>query len=92
MSRSPSGKFSTKPYIRKYVLDRDGWKCRDCGKPSERLEVHHIIPVYKGGTGEPANLITLCVGCHLVRHGKIRETDKTETLTEWAKFAKELEK
>jgi hypothetical protein len=25
------------------VLDRDGWRCQDCGS-AERLEVHHLNP------------------------------------------------
>ena len=82
------GRF-TEP-ARNYVLTRDGYKCRDCGKHAARLEVHHIIPVYKGGTGEPANLITLCVGCHLERHRRIRQDDIPET--DWDRFTKELEK
>lgn len=46
--------------------------CQWCGG-SDRLEVHHIIPVHLGGPMyEPANAITLCyakgIACHL-RHG-----------------------
>jgi len=31
-------------------------------------EIHHIIPVYKGGTFNNKNLILLCIPCHKKRH------------------------
>lgn len=37
--------------------------CQKCGA-REGLIVHHIIPVSKGGTNRPVNLITLCQACH----------------------------
>lgn len=60
--------------IRKKVFKRDGGKCRDripstgavCGKPGR--EVHHIIPLGRGGTTTMGNLITLCDDCHDRRH------------------------
>lgn len=33
-----------------------------------QLEVHHILPVSKGGGDEQKNLITLCKKCHKKRH------------------------
>lgn len=59
------------------ILYRDNFTCRDCGKflayknehgvyipIDEGAEVHHIIPVSKGGGDEPSNLTTLCSECH----------------------------
>lgn len=34
------------------------------------LEIHHIIPVIKGGLNKLKNLILLCPDCHKKRHGK----------------------
>lgn len=48
----------------KKILERDGYKCQICGG-TDRLEVHHIKPQAKGGKHFPANLITLCLDCHL---------------------------
>lgn len=41
--------------------------CASCGS-KERLEVHHIIPVYKGGTNIKKNLRVLCHDCHNQLH------------------------
>ena len=51
--------------LRRYVLDRDGWRCRECGKAG-LLEVHHVQPIRDGGAAWDAdNLRTLCRGCHI---------------------------
>ena len=52
------------------VMERDGWKCRDCGAEGETLHVHHCH-YEKGGPWEtPDNLLmTLCADCHEVRQG-----------------------
>ena len=45
------------------ALKRDGFKCRHC--PSRKdLQVHHIVPLEKGGTDDLSNLLTLCDECH----------------------------
>lgn len=53
--------------IAKAVKVRDGYCCKVCGR-SENLEVHHIIPLSKGGTNSKANLICICAKCHDKRH------------------------
>lgn len=55
--------------LRMEILDRDGLRCRVCGKSPDderylTLEVHHIKPWEEGGITEPFNLITLCHLCH----------------------------
>jgi hypothetical protein len=49
--------------IRKGVLKRDRYRCQGCGG-TQRLRVHHIIPISAGGSDDPSNLITLCSDCH----------------------------
>ncbi len=51
------------PAVRKQVWARDGKACRKCGK-SEKLELHHIIPVAENGSDEAENLVPLCTACH----------------------------
>ena len=51
--------------LRLEILHRDGYRCRTCGRAG-RLEVDHITPISKGGDPwNPANLQSLCRGCHL---------------------------
>jgi hypothetical protein len=55
------------------ILQRDNWTCQRCGaRPGEgprvHLQVHHEVWVKRGGTNDPANLITLCVACHAGVH------------------------
>lgn len=71
---------------------RDNFTCQDCGEihnyvnehgmnipvDDGQLEVHHIIPLSKGGGNEPENLITLCKRCHKERHKKMRESEAKE--------------
>lgn len=54
-----------------YVLTRDGYKCKLCGKKNAILDVHHIIWRSKGGGNKPSNLLTVCHdNCHLAIHKK----------------------
>lgn len=46
---------------------RDGNRCVCCSS-TDRLQVHHIIPLSKNGTNSQSNLITLCEKCHASRH------------------------
>jgi 5-methylcytosine-specific restriction endonuclease McrA len=49
------------------ILDRDGWRCQQCGS-SMNLQVHHMT--HRGQLGDDAeeNLITLCSTCHQLVH------------------------
>ncbi len=53
-------------YDRRAILKRDGYTCQNCMKEfkEERLEVHHVMPVSKGGSDSLRNLVTLCIDCH----------------------------
>jgi len=68
--RLPSSmKASVWRMIRDGVIERDGSRCRLCGKdlanvPSWMTEVHHVRPKSAGGADHPTNLITLCAMCH----------------------------
>src|SRR4051812_13450841 len=52
---------------RKAALARDSYRCQECGS-SEHLEVHHIQPLYLGGTHALPNLQTLCYPHHRAKH------------------------
>jgi len=49
------------------VLERDNWRCQNCGC-AQNLEVHHrTLRSQQGDDSEP-NLITLCNSCHSNEH------------------------
>jgi 5-methylcytosine-specific restriction endonuclease McrA len=51
-----------------------GWKCVYCGGPYETID--HVIPLSRGGTSHPVNLVPACRACNYAKHAK--------TLKEWA--------
>lgn len=53
------------------VLNRDGWKCQNCGRGS-KLQVHHISFRSALGDDDMGNLITLCFSCHELAHRRTR--------------------
>lgn len=56
--------------ISKAVIARDGHQCVRC--PSTvGLEVHHIVPLSRGGLTVMSNMITLCRTCHDQRHSHL---------------------
>ena len=67
--RRPRLKLDPEGYtkVRNQVLERDGWRCQDCGSMKD-LQVHHKKFRSKLGGDVIENLITLCVICHRVRH------------------------
>lgn len=61
------------PRVRREVLARDRHRCRTPGCHHTRfLEVHHVVARQRGGTNEPANLVTLCSACHRLWHERGR--------------------
>jgi 5-methylcytosine-specific restriction endonuclease McrA len=68
--KQPRQKLDPESYeaLKNEVLERDGWRCQDCGS-AKMLEVHHVKPRSKLGDDASDNLITLCVDCHGRRHG-----------------------
>ncbi len=48
------------------VLDRDGWKCTECGEHESELQVHHryYAKDRKPWEYEGTALVTLCDPCH----------------------------
>lgn len=53
--------------IRHQILERDDFRCLDCGASAATgavLEVDHTIPISKGGSNDLSNLRTLCTDCN----------------------------
>lgn len=75
-SRNPEIK---KKYGRVWKRIRDSYVkehpfCEECyanGKLTPVDEVHHIVPVSKGGTHDRNNLMSLCRSCHNKIHHEL---------------------
>lgn len=57
---------------RKKLKEIRNYKCVKCGN-NYRLQIHHIIPLSKGGSNKIENLEFVCRNCHLKLH---RQEDK----------------
>ncbi len=67
--RVERGKVTNK--MRFAIYERDGWRCRKCGRRRDDLEVDHIIPIAKGGKSTFDNLQTLCHRCNVKKGANI---------------------
>lgn len=83
--------------LRFEILKRDGHRCRYCGATAyeRRLHVDHVIPESKGGTDDPANLVTACSDCNggksdiLLDETKLPAGETTEGMLEHAEQIRE---
>lgn len=57
---------------RQEIYARDGYTCRLCGQQSNRLTLHHVLPVWARPdlAGDDANVVSLCRPCHLSVNGR----------------------
>ena len=70
--------------LRFEIFRRDGYACRYCGRraPAVILEVDHQIPVSRGGTDHPDNLISACLDCNRGKGPLMAEWEPDE-LAQW---------
>ncbi len=75
IGRSPISKN-----LRYKILVRDNFTCQYCGakQPEVKLEVDHRIPVSKGGTNDPDNLVTACFDCNRGKRDLLLEPDQRQ--------------
>ncbi|QXW27104.1 HNH endonuclease [Acinetobacter johnsonii] len=72
----PVSRYVRDPKVIAWVLDRAQGKCEACGEPAPFitdkkfpfLEVHHILPLSKGGTDDIENVAAVCPNCHRRLH------------------------
>ncbi len=59
--------------LRFEILQRDGFRCRYCGRKSNKAELHvdHIHPLKAHGTDAKENLAASCRRCNLGKHAKV---------------------
>ena len=81
--------------VRAVVLARDNRRCKQCGEicSDGEADVHHLVPRAAGGMDDPANLITLCDGCHAARHPNLQGTLARRVIERWGlRLAKWLDR
>ena len=67
--RVERGRVSNK--MRFSIYERDGYRCRKCGRKTDDLEIDHIFPVSKGGKSTYDNLQTLCHRCNVQKSNTV---------------------
>ncbi len=45
------------------------WKCEKCWRFLKEKHLHHIRPLWKGGSNKLTNLLLICERCHFKEHG-----------------------
>lgn len=61
--RARASNYTRNLLLRLFIFNRDGNRCRICGG-TDRLQIDHIISVYRGGKNEYSNFQTLCIHCN----------------------------
>lgn len=58
-------------FSRQNIYARDKYQCQYCGGrfPSEELTYDHVIPKYRGGKTQWANIVTCCIQCNRKKGG-----------------------
>jgi 5-methylcytosine-specific restriction endonuclease McrA len=74
----PTDKRHLSPGQRATIIERDGWKCRECGAPAG--EIDHIA----GSSADLSNLQLLCHDCHMTKT-KSSFVPASEPQKAWAK-------
>lgn len=65
-------------WVRRIAIKKYGRKCELCDY-SAALDVHHLVPRYKGGQHELGNLMVVCPNCHaLITRGLVAIHQRSE--------------
>lgn len=65
-TKKQQAREAMRPSVRWAVLERDGFRCRYCGRaaPEVELVVDHVRSVIDGGTNDESNLVAACFDCN----------------------------
>jgi ATP-dependent DNA helicase RecQ len=75
----------TWPAARRAALLRDQYRCQKCGASDRsELDVHHRMPRSIQIDHSPANLVTLCDGCHAAIHLNLQVGLAKRTIQRWS--------
>jgi 5-methylcytosine-specific restriction endonuclease McrA len=68
-ARLKNGNDRTWRKIRERILIRDAYLCQYCGNDANTVD--HVLPVSRGGTDEPDNLLAACTRCNSSRGNRM---------------------
>ncbi|HEV7345488.1 MAG TPA: HNH endonuclease [Devosia sp.] len=68
--RQSTPKAAISPALRKLVLERDAYRCQQCGDHHD-LHIDHVFPESKGGATTAENLQVLCGPCNLRKGARV---------------------
>ena len=74
--------------VRREVLERDGYRCRVCGKAG-RLEVDHVVRMEDSPGIDPydvSNLQAICRGCHIAKTADENRRPLSPDELAWRKY------
>lgn len=80
--------------VRRFVFDRDRWRCTACGRAG-RLEAHHEPPLCRAPRDpfDPAGIVTVCRSCHIAETAKGNRKPESPALADWKRVvAREMER
>ena len=78
--------------VRRYVFERDGWRCVECGRAG-KLECGHITSLECEPRQDPYDvngLQTLCRECHIAKTAKVNRCEPTPGELVWYDLVNEL--
>lgn len=75
---TPAKRHGIPTKLRDLILRRDGYTCTYCGEKgtaeigprNKAWQIDHILPVSKGGTNHPSNLVASCEGCNASKNNQ----------------------
>ena len=71
--------------VRRYVFERDGWRCVECGRAG-RLECDHVTPLEREPGQDPYDpngLQSLCRACHIEKTRRQNQRELTAGEVAW---------
>lgn len=81
----------TSPNLRREILRRDNYICQYCGTRDFDCIVEHVVPVSRGGHGEPYNLVAACKPCNNRKHSWVWLPKNIEVIAAvWPEWSDEI--